>query len=145
MIVVVDTNVIVRLIVTLDDPQQTEAVIALLERADEIVIPPAALCEAVWVLHSAYKRDRASIAASLREILAMPTVVTDWDVALAGLYMLDGGGDFADGAIQNSGAQLASGASIFATFDRKAAKLLSARSIATIDPEQVSQKPTRAE
>lgn len=141
MIVVADTNVILRVIVTLDAPQQTEAAIALFEQADEIVIPPTALCEAVWVLHSAYGRDRASIATSLRELLAMPTVVTDWDTALAGLYMLDAGGDFADGAIQSTGEKLASGASVFATFDRKAARLLTARSIATVTPEHLPTPP----
>ena len=61
MIVVADTNVILRVIVTLDASQQTEAAITLFEQADEVVIPPTALCEAVWVLHSAYGRDRVSI------------------------------------------------------------------------------------
>jgi len=47
--------------------------------------------------------------------------------AEAGLAMLDAGGDFADGVIAFDGQ--GGGADIFASFDRKAVKLLAAKGL----------------
>ena len=134
MIVVADTNIIIRTVFTEDTPQQSEAVAEILEAADAVVVPLVAFCEAVWVFKSLYGFARADIAEMLRLILSISNVIADSDAVLAGLQMFEEGGDFEDGVIQYTGFQKAGKSAVFVSFDRKAVQRFTRRGIATIIP-----------
>lgn len=134
MIVVADTNIIIRAVFTEDTPQQSEAVAEILEAADAVVVPLVAFCEAVWVFKSLYGFARADIAEMLRLILSISNVIADSDAVLAGLKMFEEGGDFEDGVIQYTGFQKAGKSAVFVSFDRKAVQRFTRRGIATIIP-----------
>ncbi|MDH2351144.1 type II toxin-antitoxin system VapC family toxin [Bradyrhizobium sp. SSUT18] len=118
-----DTNVLVRVLVG-DDPEQSEAAEALLEKADIIAISIPALCELAWVLSRGYKTSAENITASIRHLINASNAVVDRPAAEAGLAFLDAGGDFADGVIAHEGNWL--GADTFVSFDKKAVKLIEA-------------------
>jgi predicted nucleic-acid-binding protein len=118
-----DTNVLVRVLVE-DDPRQSKAAQALLQRAEMIAISTSALCEVAWVLSQGFKINPTDIAASIRLLLS-GAVVANRPAAEAGLAMLDAGGDFADGVIAYEGSWL--GAETFVSFDKRAVKLLEAQ------------------
>lgn len=141
MIVVADTNIIVRTIANIDDKEQTTAAFLLLARAEKIILPAIVFCEVAWVLRQSYKRSNEFIAQALRFILSTENLVTDREAVQAGLRMLDAGGDFADGAIQHTGSRLADAPTVFASFDRKAVRLLGEQGFATLVPtvEAVSE------
>ena len=63
MKITADTNVLVRVLVE-DDPRQSKAAQAALQRADMIAISTSALCEVAWVLSQGYKIDPTDVAAS---------------------------------------------------------------------------------
>jgi predicted nucleic-acid-binding protein len=121
MKVAVDTNVLVRAAVR-DDKEQTEAAMRIMARAEMVAIAVSCLCEFAWVLRSVYGYRASSIARAIRLLLAAENVETDRQVAEAGLAMLDGGGDFADGVIAYEGKWL--GAETFVSFDKKAVDML---------------------
>ena len=121
MTVIVDTNVLVRAS-ALDDPTQGRVAASLLRGPDGVCVPTTALCEYVWVLRRAYNKRPADIAASLRALIASPSVRVDQTLVDKGMEMLDAGGDFTDGVIAAEGQWL--GGDEFVTFDRQAAKLL---------------------
>jgi predicted nucleic-acid-binding protein len=121
MKVAVDTNVLVRAAVR-DDQEQTAAAMRIMARAEMVAIAVSCLCEFAWVLRSVYGYRAPSIARAIRLLLAAENVETDRQVAEAGLAMLDGGGDFADGAIAHEGKWL--GAETFVSFDKKAVETL---------------------
>ena len=50
MIVVADTNVILRTVITDDDEEQTARAMAFLEKADKIIVPVVVFCEVAWFL-----------------------------------------------------------------------------------------------
>jgi predicted nucleic-acid-binding protein len=116
-----DTNVLVRYLVQ-DDPAQTRRantfIGAALDRGERCAIGIVVLCELVWVLRDAYGHDRATIGATLEQILdAVEFVVETSDVARQALAdYRQGPGDFADYVIgrRNRGA----GCDVTATFDR---------------------------
>jgi predicted nucleic-acid-binding protein len=116
-----DTNVLVRVLMD-DDPQQAQSARVALAQAERVVLPVPVLCELVWVLARGYGVDRAGIATAIRTLLDSATVVTDRSAALAGLAMLEAGGDFADGTIAHIGAAL--GGRTFVSFDKRAVRLL---------------------
>ncbi|MDH2343870.1 type II toxin-antitoxin system VapC family toxin [Bradyrhizobium sp. SSUT77] len=118
-----DTNVLVRVLVG-DDPEQSEAAEALLEKADIIAISIPALCELAWVLSRGYNTSAENITASIRHLINASNAVVDRPAAEAGLAFLDAGGDFADGVIAHEGNWL--GADTFVSFDKKAVKLIEA-------------------
>lgn len=122
MKVAVDTNVLARAMLA-DDPGQAEVAQALLAEADLIVIPLVTLCELVWVL-SSLGIERKAIARGIEDTLGSRHVVVDHAAVAAGLAHLRAGGDFADAAMAYEGYK--AGAEQFATFDRKAARLLAA-------------------
>ncbi|SMH39849.1 type II toxin-antitoxin system VapC family toxin [Mesorhizobium australicum] len=117
MRITADTNILVRVIV-LDDLAQARTALDILTRAETVFLPLPCLCEFAWVLERTYGLSRQDIAASLRQIIQRGNVETDAQAVDAGLRVLDGGGDFADGVIASVGAQ--SGADKFVSFDRKA-------------------------
>lgn len=134
MIVVADTNVIVRTIANIDNKEQTAAAFLLLAQAEKVIVPTIVFCEVAWVLRQSYKRSNGFIAQALRFILSMEKLVTDSTAVRAGLRMLDAGGDFADGVIQHTGSQQAGAPSVFASFDRKAVRLLEEQGFAALVP-----------
>jgi predicted nucleic-acid-binding protein len=128
MKITADTNVLVRAI-TEDHEQQGGAAQAALRKAEMVAIPIVALCELVWVLSQGYKIPTSDIAEAVRRLINAANVAVNRPAAEAGLALLDIGGDFADGVIAYEGNWL--GADTFASFDRKAIKLLEAQGQST--------------
>ncbi|MER8423487.1 MULTISPECIES: type II toxin-antitoxin system VapC family toxin [unclassified Mesorhizobium] len=124
MRVTADTNVLLRAYVA-DDEGQAAVAVDLLAKADIVAVSLQALCEFAWVLARQYQTERENIAAAIRALLNTANVVVNRPAVEAGLSVLDAGGDFADGVIAFDGGWL--GGETFVSFDRKAAKLLSAQ------------------
>lgn len=124
MKVTLDTNVLVRL-ATQDDPAQAALAQKALQKAELIAVPTPALCELVWVLLRGYRYTPQQVAHALRALLQVNQVVCHTPVVLAGLAMLQSGGDFADGVIAFEGNLL--GGSEFVSFDQQAVRLLKAQ------------------
>jgi len=116
-----DTNVLVRL-ATQDNPQQAAAALKVLQTASLIAVPSTALCEMVWVLMRGYRYTPEQVAHAIRTLLQVGQVVCNTPAVLAGLALLQSGGDFADGVIAFEGELM--GGQEFVTFDKAAAKLL---------------------
>lgn len=124
MKVTLDTNVLVRL-ATRDDPDQVALALRALQDATLIAVPTPALCEFVWVLLRGYRYTAAQAAHAVRSLLLVRHVVVNTPAVLAGLAMLEAGGDFADGVIAFEGELL--GGQEFVSFDQEAVKLLKAQ------------------
>jgi predicted nucleic-acid-binding protein len=122
--VTLDTNVLVRL-ATQDDTAQAAKALQVLQNATLIAVPTPALCELVWVLLRGYRYAPAQVAQAVRTLIQVRHVVCHTPAVLAGLAVLESGGDFADGAIAYEGELL--GGLEFVTFDQQAAKLLKAQ------------------
>ncbi len=116
-----DTNVLVRL-ATQDNPPQAAAALKVLQTASLIAVPSTALCEMVWVLMRGYRYTPEQVAHAIRTLLQVSQVVCNTPAVLAGLALLQSGGDFADGVIAFEGELM--GGQEFLTFDKAAAKLL---------------------
>lgn len=127
MKIAVDTNVLVRAAVR-DDPEQTVAATRVMDQAEILAIAVPALCEFAWVLRRVYGFRAAEIGVAMRRLLAADNVETNRATVEAGLVMLDGGGDFADGAIAFEGRWL--GAETFVSFDKKAVEMLAKQRVA---------------
>lgn len=121
MKVTLDTNVLVRL-ATQDDAAQAAKALQVLQNATLIAVPTPALCELVWVLLRGYRYTPVQVAQAVRTLIQVRHVVCHTPAVLAGLAVLEAGGDFADGAIAYEGELL--GGPEFVTFDQQAAKLL---------------------
>ena len=132
MIVVADTNVVLRIVGKDDDAAQTQAALKLAGEAEKFVVPVMVLCEFCWVLRK--EKTRAEVAAALRILLNLENIAVDETAVRAGLRVLDAGGDFADGVIQHTGSRQAGAPSVFASFDRKALRLLEEQGFATLLP-----------
>jgi predicted nucleic-acid-binding protein len=126
MKIAVDTNVLVRAAVR-DDAEQADAATKLMARAEMVAIAVPCLCEFIWVLRSVYRFRPSDIAKAIRTLLAAENVETNRPAVEAGLAVLDGGGDFADGVIAHEGRWL--GAETFVSFDRKAVDALAAQGV----------------
>lgn len=124
MKVTLDTNVLVRL-ATQDDAAQAAKALQVLQNATLIAVPTPALCELVWVLLRGYRYTPAQVAQAVRTLIQVRHVVCHTPTVLAGLAVLEAGGDFADGAIAYEGELL--GGPEFVTFDQQAARLLKAQ------------------
>lgn len=110
--IALDTNVVVRLLVA-DDAAQARRARRLLE-AGEVLVVPTVLLETEWVLRGAYGMKRSDIAAVLRGLLGLPSVVVSCaDEVACALDWFERGVDFAD-ALHLA---LAAEAAAFATFD----------------------------
>ena len=116
-----DTNVLVRTLVT-DTPRQSAAAKrAILEAArsgEKLAIQPVTLCELVWVLESCYRRPRAEITLALEAILrtAQFEIIDKDTVTLAVGDYAKGKGDFADYYIGRANER--AGADVTLTFDK---------------------------
>jgi predicted nucleic-acid-binding protein len=108
-----------------DDARQAKAAKSALTKAEIIALTLPTLCEWVWVLSRGYKASPDEIAATIRRLMDGANVVVNRAAVEAGLMMLEGGGDFADGVIAYEGRWL--GGETFVSFDARAAKLLAAQ------------------
>src|SRR5258708_1385946 len=99
MKITADTNLLVRAI-TEDHEQQSGAAQPALRKAEMVAIPIAALCELVWVLSQGYKIPTSDIAEAVRRLINAANVAVNRPAAESGLALLDIGGDFADGDVQ---------------------------------------------
>lgn len=124
MKITADTNVLVRAI-TEDDKQQSKIAQATLANADVVALALPALCELVWVLLQGYKIPSVEIAEAIRRLIDSANVVVNRPAVEAGLAVLNAVGDFADGIIAYEGSWL--GADTFASFDKKAVRLMEAQ------------------
>jgi len=116
-----DTHLLVRL-TTQDDPGQEALALQLLKKATLIAVPTPVLCEWVGVLLRGYRHTQAQAAHAVRTLLQVRQVVCHTPAVLAGLALLQAGGDFADGVIAFEGELL--GGTEFVSFDRQAVELL---------------------
>jgi predicted nucleic-acid-binding protein len=121
-----DTNVLVRAVVR-DDKMQAEVAARVLRNASLVAVAVSSLCEFVWVLRSVYGFRSSDIAKAIRTLLATENVEADRPAIDAGLAVLDGGGDFADGVIAYEGKWL--GAETFVSFDKRAVERLTEQGI----------------
>ncbi len=121
MIVTADTNILVRAAM-MDDPVQSPRAARLLLEAEAVVVTTVSLCEFAWVLSSMYRQGTDAITRAMGGLLASSKVVVERAAVEAGLAVLQAGGDFADGVIAHTGA--AGGGAMFASFDRRALKLV---------------------
>ena len=119
-----DTNVLVRL-ATQDDPKQSALALKVLQTASLMAVPTTALCEMVWVLQRGYRYTPEQISHAIRTLLQVSQVVCNTPAVLAGLALLQTGGDFADGVIAFEGQWL--GGDTFVSFDKQAVALLQAQ------------------
>jgi len=116
-----DTNLLVRAAVQ-DDPHQARQAARILQQAELVAVPVAALCEFVWVLRRGYKKTIPQISEAIRRLMNSANVVMNRPAIEAGLSVLEEGGDFADGVIAFEGEWL--GAQEFVSFDSQAVSLL---------------------
>ena len=126
MTIAVDTNVIVRLLVRDDEKQFAAA--QLVDQAaaagEPILILLMSILEAEWVLRSAYKLDKASIAQAFTQLLESRDVVIEHAATLEeALYVWSQhpAADFTDCLLAVRAAHL--GRARFVTFDVGASKL----------------------
>ena len=119
--IALDTNVLVRFLVE-DEPKQSRAAARFIENAvareEPLFISDIVMCEAVWVLASAYGFPRPEIADVLGNLLRAESVVfTSSDQLASALEAYSRGkGDFADYLIREQAH--AHGADAVATFDK---------------------------
>lgn len=124
MKVTADSNVLIRAAVQ-DDLHQARRAAKMLAEAKLIAVPVPVLCEFVWVLRRGYKKSAADVSNAIRILLRSTNVAMNRPAVEAGLSALDGGGDFADGAIAYEGEWM--GAEEFVSLDSKAVSLLQAQ------------------
>lgn len=134
MIVIADSSLVIRTTFTADSPKQSQEVAEFLEKADAVVIPTVAFCEAVLVLEKHYRLSKAYVAKMLRLTLKISNVIVDADAVLAGVQMLECGGEFEDGVIQYTGSQMAAGKAVFASLDGNAVRRFLHQGVATTIP-----------
>lgn len=116
LMLVVDTNVVVRY-VTNDDPVQSPVARRLVD-GNQTRLTWTVVLETEWVLRSAHKLTRDRILFVMRQFLRMPTVHVDDPSRLAAvLEWFEQGMDFAD-ALHLAGCNENEA---FATFDRQLA------------------------
>ncbi len=122
-----DTNVLVRYIVQ-DDPEDQSLLAANLIERECTVDNPGFICcvvmaELAWVLSSAYKYDKRTVAAVIKQILSTAEFVIENPVicwsALDDYQQSNAG--YADCLIVNLNTQI--GCQVTYSFDQKAAKL----------------------
>lgn len=116
-----DTNVLIRYLAQ-DDPAQARkanaVVDAALARNEPVRIDTVVLCEAVWVLRTAYGYERDAVVACLRSLLTASQIsVEQRDLLREALALYAAGpGDFADYVIALR--DQAAGCQTTVTFDR---------------------------
>jgi len=133
MIIIADTNLLVRFVVK-DNEKQFLAAQQLFEKCNEIIIPTHVICELIWVLTRIYEIDLITIYQIIDIILKSKKTTVKEDEIEAGLYMYREGGEFADGVIAYTGSKMTNNKAVFASFDKKAVNLLSDIGVIAIVP-----------
>jgi predicted nucleic-acid-binding protein len=116
-----DTNVLARYLVQ-DDPRQSRRANAVIENAlageGRLHVDTIVLCELVWVLRTAFRLDRVTVAAALLQLVdAAQLSLDDRDLVRAAAERYRRGpGDFADHVIGLR--NRAAGCETTLTFDR---------------------------
>jgi predicted nucleic-acid-binding protein len=119
----IDTNVLIRLVVS-DDADQAAAARSLVARhaAESLWVDRVVLSEFVTVLERRYKMIRTDIADTVDDLLSADEfIVEDADCAEAALVAYRGGRDFADALIGAAGRK--NGCRTTYTFDADATRL----------------------
>jgi predicted nucleic acid-binding protein len=131
LIAYVDTNILVRHL-TNDPPSLANKATALLERAEQLILPDLVMAELVYVLESYYEHSRGEIAQSGRSLLALPSIaVQDHDLLLRALELFEYAKlDFAE-AYLAAAAEL-SGVNAVASFDRSLDRLETIERVETL-------------
>ncbi len=126
MKIIADTNVLLRAVLG-DDEEQARIARRALRSAEKVIFTRHALCELIWVLRSSYGVSRANITSTIRTLCEADNAVVDTLAYDAGMAVLEGGGDFADGVIAYEGAWL--GGETFVSFDKKAVSLIAGQGL----------------
>ena len=122
----IDTNILVRLLVT-DDTQQTRRARGLIgkamERGEAVLVSLLVLIETEWVLRSRYELDKPTTFAALRRLLEVNEFTFEDEPAVeeALVHWQEHGTGFADCLIAAHNRRL--GCSATATFDAKALRV----------------------
>lgn len=133
--IVLDTNVLLSYL-TDRDLQQQEAATRLFEKAAEgehaLVLHQVAISEMVYVLHSFYRVEKSTIAALLREVLALPGIIAVNEIVWSRLLDLwpDRFSDFGDAAL--AALTIEGRHDAVATFDHPFARQLERQGLARI-------------
>ena len=117
--VTVGTKMVVRRAVK-DDSAHAATALQALKKATLFAVPATVFCAMVWVLLRGYRYTPAQVAHAVRALMQVRNVVCNAPGVLAGLALLEAGGDFADGVIAFEGELL--GAEEFLSFDQQAVK-----------------------
>jgi len=121
-----DTNVLVRLLVS-DDASQTRKARELVEgcawRGEQVLVSLPVIVEAEWVLRSRYEMDKGEVISIFRDLLAVRELTLDehGSVEEALFHWQDSRADFVDCLIVAHHRRL--GCTRTATFDARAARL----------------------
>ncbi|MDR0782127.1 MAG: type II toxin-antitoxin system VapC family toxin [Pseudomonadales bacterium] len=136
--VVLDTNVVARIVME-DDGTQSAIACSALASASLVIIPTHVFCELVWVMRSIKtntgerRYSYGAIATGIRRFIEFDHLVISADEVAAGLQMLDCGGDFADGVIEYTGRNLAHDVTTtFLSFDKSAVSTLAKRGLSAL-------------
>lgn len=114
----VDTNVVVRYLVTDDDPRQSERARTLID-GQPVFVPLTVILETEWVLRSNYRLSRESISEAFRAFAGLANVKLEAEAAVARAIAWSGAGiDFAD-ALHVAATH---DTEAFVTFDRRLVK-----------------------
>ncbi len=118
----VDTNVLVRLLVSDDLPQQRRAlarITAARAAGEDVLLTTVVLAELAWVLESAYDYDRAAIGSAIGQLLSTEPFTCDatTEVRAALAAYASGKAGFSDHLIVALSA--ASGCRALVSFDRR--------------------------
>ena len=114
---VIDTNILVRLLVG-DEPAQTERAAVLFSK-ESIYIPKTVLLETEWVLRYSYQLTTSVILVAFHNVLGLAQVtVEDNSAVVTALLWYEQGMDFADSLHLASSGE----ADGFATFDTRLEK-----------------------
>lgn len=117
----IDTNVLLRYLVG-DEPKQAEKARDLIGSAEEqgtsVFLGQVVLCEAAWVLETAYNAPKREIVSTLRRLLGSELFVLEQHdrVRDAVARFASGRGDFADYLVGHAASD--SGARTTYTFDK---------------------------
>jgi predicted nucleic-acid-binding protein len=124
--IVVDTNLLVRLVVD-DDPGRLRAAARIVKEAEAVIVGNLVLSELVWVLWSRYRFSSEEIGQAIGNLCRVSNVVVDRLAVEAGLRAMQGGADFADGVIAYEG--LMAGGEEFVSFDKTAVAALAKQGV----------------
>lgn len=133
MMIVADTNILVRILME-DDPDQKKWAESTLDKASKVAIPNSVLIELSWVLLRIYKIPKAQVHTLFREIQQTEKFVLNHSAIDLGLQILEQGGDFSDGVIAGDGFDC--GAEIFVSFDQRAIQLLRQNQFQALTPSE---------